>query len=368
MRIEPLIHADSDHTAEPTSCSSSTTVTDCSIDCNVELDGRTLSTSCYSTTCSDNVGCNVYPSTTTSETISACPIRAPYDATFAPGQIPMLGEGGYAGSVVAQGTLSNPGGTATRTSTSTRTSPSSGTATMSTRTSTRTSTSTSTSADPSYISCSTQNQQPGQGITRAYCVCSGSTFAQSTATDPPNSCAYTSLPGSSQTISISRLPTGPTTTQRPEPTSEPEPEPEPEPEDQIDMCISLSVTPTSQFPVYNYIAFPLGRSTRNENRKRKASAECTNAILQLMAAANSGPLSQTPTSARLRASAPSLEKRPCWTIATLAQDSWTKDASIVRRVVRCPSRSTVVCIRIMMRWMRATATAIRAQFDAETLV
>ncbi|CAK1362346.1 unnamed protein product [Cercospora beticola] len=82
------------------------------------------------------------------------------------------------------------------------------------------------STTASYISCRTQNQQPGQGITRAYCVCDGSTFPQSTATDPPNSCAYTSLPGPSATISITRLPTGPTitrptTTDPPAPTSVP---------------------------------------------------------------------------------------------------------------------------------------------------
>lgn len=103
----------------------------------------------------------------------------------------------------------------------------------------------------SYISCRTQNQQPGQGITEAHCICDGSTFPQSTATDPPNSCAYTTLPGPSATISITRLPTGPTSTDEPSPTScfvpdgcrnvaengcavlcdEPTPTPEPEPND-----------------------------------------------------------------------------------------------------------------------------------------
>lgn len=53
---------------------------------------------------------------------------------------------------------------------------------------------------PSYISCSTQNQDPDQGITEAYCVCSGSTFPKSIATDPPNSCAYTTLPASATSI------------------------------------------------------------------------------------------------------------------------------------------------------------------------
>lgn len=70
------------------------------------------------------------------------------------------------------------------------------------------------STSTSYISCETQNQQPGQGITQAHCICDGSTFPKLTATDPPNSCAYTTKPGSSATISITRLPT-PTAAPRP---------------------------------------------------------------------------------------------------------------------------------------------------------
>lgn len=70
------------------------------------------------------------------------------------------------------------------------------------------------STSTSYISCETQNQQPGQGITQAHCICDGSTFPQITATNPPNSCAYTTRPGSSATISITRAPT-PTPAPRP---------------------------------------------------------------------------------------------------------------------------------------------------------
>ena len=72
---------------------------------------------------------------------------------------------------------------------------------------------------PTFVSCSTQNADPDNGIVEGYCVCSGSTFAQSTdaAITPVNYCAYTTpLPAS--TTSISRLPTGPTTTVITQPT------------------------------------------------------------------------------------------------------------------------------------------------------
>jgi hypothetical protein len=53
-----------------------------------------------------------------------------------------------------------------------------------------------------YISCSHRNQNPGQGIYTAYCVCDGSTFAESlgTAVTPYNSCAYTEKPTSTGAI------------------------------------------------------------------------------------------------------------------------------------------------------------------------
>lgn len=101
-------------------------------------------------------------------------------------------------------------------------------------------TASSLSRAPSYISCSTQNQQPGQGITAGYCVCSGSTFPQSTTTSPPNSCAYTTLPGPSATTSISRLRTGPT--RRPTSTRRPEPEPEPTSPTHVFVTLALQRT------------------------------------------------------------------------------------------------------------------------------
>ena len=53
-----------------------------------------------------------------------------------------------------------------------------------------------------YISCSHRNQNPGQGIYTAFCVCDGSTFAESlgTAVTPYNSCAYTEKPTSTEAI------------------------------------------------------------------------------------------------------------------------------------------------------------------------
>jgi hypothetical protein len=50
--------------------------------------------------------------------------------------------------------------------------------------------------DTNFIDCIHQNQDPGQGIHDAYCVCSGSTFSESVATyvTPFNSCGYTTMP------------------------------------------------------------------------------------------------------------------------------------------------------------------------------
>ena len=47
-----------------------------------------------------------------------------------------------------------------------------------------------------FIDCRHQNEDPGQAINSAYCVCSGSTFSESIATwvTPQNSCAYTAKP------------------------------------------------------------------------------------------------------------------------------------------------------------------------------
>lgn len=55
----------------------------------------------------------------------------------------------------------------------------------------------------SFISCSTQQPDPGANINPGWCVCSGSTFTQQVTNSPPNSCAYTSLPKTTYDPSIS---------------------------------------------------------------------------------------------------------------------------------------------------------------------
>jgi hypothetical protein len=64
-------------------------------------------------------------------------------------------------------------------------------------------------APTDFISCSHRNQNPGQGIYTAYCVCDGSTFAESlnTAVTPYNSCAYTEKPTSTGAIQTGFTPT-----------------------------------------------------------------------------------------------------------------------------------------------------------------
>jgi hypothetical protein len=59
-----------------------------------------------------------------------------------------------------------------------------------------------TPAATNFISCSHRNQNPGEGINTAYCVCDGSTFAEklNTAVTPHNSCAFTQKPTSTAAI------------------------------------------------------------------------------------------------------------------------------------------------------------------------
>jgi hypothetical protein len=53
-----------------------------------------------------------------------------------------------------------------------------------------------------FISCTHRNQNPGQGIYTAYCVCDGSTFSEevNTVVTPHNSCGYTQKPTSTAAI------------------------------------------------------------------------------------------------------------------------------------------------------------------------
>lgn len=56
---------------------------------------------------------------------------------------------------------------------------------------------TTTTTTP-FISCTHYDADPDGGVTSAYCVCSSSTFSESvdTSVTPADSCAYTTLPGS----------------------------------------------------------------------------------------------------------------------------------------------------------------------------
>jgi hypothetical protein len=59
-------------------------------------------------------------------------------------------------------------------------------------------------ANTQFVNCDFHGQDPDNGVTAQYCVCSGSTFPASTNTAVPgNSCAYTSLP--SETTSINTI-------------------------------------------------------------------------------------------------------------------------------------------------------------------
>lgn len=235
--------------------------------CSVQPDGPTLSTSCYTTTCSETEVCQSTGSTTTSRTTVACPSVPEYTPWFG-GQNPsdlqvMLGDGGFGGQVIETGTWTAPGGSEPPPTTTT------------------------------FIDCTHRGQQPGQGITQAHCICDGSTFSESlnTITSPAESCAYTAKP--SNTISITTVQTvttdidncqvctlignnngqctsidncTPEPTEPPTPPPEEDPEPEPEPGPPVilglELCVALSTTPSAGgLAIYNYLAFVPGKSS-----------------------------------------------------------------------------------------------------------
>lgn len=162
-------------TTSPTSsCTQTKTVTDCEIACTVFTpDGdSTVTTDCYSTTCSITQGCSVEASTTTTESTDSnvCsygPVEydSPDDATD----------------------FGVPGVTSVVSTWATTTAP---------ITTTAPPTTTATPTTTSFISCEDYPSDPDQGVTSGYCVCSGSTFAESlnTGVTPANSCGYTTLP------------------------------------------------------------------------------------------------------------------------------------------------------------------------------
>lgn len=154
---------------DPTTCSEKTTVTDCSVACSVTPKDSTLSTSCYTTTCSAVTVCQSTGSTTTSRTTVGCAPLPSYPPWFGsnPNVAPVtLGQGVEGGFIV--GPMEPPPSPIT-----------------------------------SFIDCSHQNQSPGLGLLSGYCVCDGSTFSESVATQvtPWNSCGYTTKP--SRTVSVS---------------------------------------------------------------------------------------------------------------------------------------------------------------------
>ncbi|KAK6438348.1 hypothetical protein LTR95_005451 [Oleoguttula sp. CCFEE 5521] len=161
---------------DPTSCTSKTTATDCATFCSVKSasSATTLTTDCYTTICKSSTGCNIAGSETASTTTSVC-------------------SGGYKSGPFVLGLLQGPiqddsPATGSATATGPITSPAT----------TRGSSTTTGAANTNYISCSHRNQDPGDNILTAYCVCDSSTFAESVveAGTTANSCAYTTKPTS----------------------------------------------------------------------------------------------------------------------------------------------------------------------------
>ena len=147
----------------------------------------TTAKACHTNQCTPTViPCSVKATglTSTSSTIVGCPTLPPYTALPSDMLLPTLGQGGWGGLLVESGTWTQP----TVPSGSHDASGSGGP-------------SNSANATKTFISCSTQNADPDQGITSGYCVCSGSTFSQRIQRTLANSCAYTTKPAS--TIAIS---------------------------------------------------------------------------------------------------------------------------------------------------------------------
>ncbi|KAI1123371.1 hypothetical protein F5Y10DRAFT_286254 [Nemania abortiva] len=155
-------------------CSTTHTVTDCQVDCSITDFGTSVTTTCYSTSCVTVEACSTTGFTTTSETTTfACPwttalLSTVWQPTDPEALLPVLGGGGEFGYVYITGTgLSVPSPSPTM-----------------------------------FIDCNYHGQDPDQGVTAQYCVCSGSTFPASTNTQcPGESCAYTELPTQATSIS-----------------------------------------------------------------------------------------------------------------------------------------------------------------------
>ncbi|KAK5166541.1 uncharacterized protein LTR77_008084 [Saxophila tyrrhenica] len=163
-------------------CSTSTTVRDCKVGCSLSFRTtdsiRSTSTVCFTTMCEQTVGCSLEATTTsTVSTPSSGPVCGLAAATpYNP--MKSFSELGASSPLWMQGGTPPP------------------------VTKVRSASSASTSA--SYISCSTQQPDPDQGINSGYCVCAGSTLAFSTTASPPNSCAYTTIPESTIAVSVTK--------------------------------------------------------------------------------------------------------------------------------------------------------------------
>lgn len=164
---------DSGDETEP-DCSTTYTVTDCEVGCSYTNFGTSTATDCESTSCVTVEACAETGFTTTVETTTyACEwttalTAAMWTPTNLDGPVPVLGGGGAFGYTAITG-ASAP---------------------------------TPNSVTSSYIDCSFHGQDPDNGVSDPFCVCSGSTFAARTTTaDPGNSCAYTTLPASTTSIS-----------------------------------------------------------------------------------------------------------------------------------------------------------------------
>ncbi|KAI0430580.1 hypothetical protein F5Y09DRAFT_307300 [Xylaria sp. FL1042] len=174
--VGPGCGSDPDDETTRSSCSTTYTVADCQVDCSITDFGTSTTTTCYSTSCVTVEACSTTGFTTTSETTTFdCPWTSALEtAGWQPGDPdalpPLLGGGGELGTVyITASDLPAPSPSPT-----------------------------------TFINCNFYGQDPDQGVVDQYCVCSGSTFPASSNTRyPGESCAYTTLP--TQTTSISTI-------------------------------------------------------------------------------------------------------------------------------------------------------------------
>ncbi|KAI8966243.1 class 5 chitinase 1 [Daldinia sp. FL1419] len=174
--IGPGCGSEPDDNDSKPSCSTAHTVTDCQVYCSNTDFGLSTTRTCYSTSCVTVEACSTTGFTTTSETTTfSCPwTTALISAIWRPddpeGRPPVLGGGGEFGYVHITGASVRP----------------------------------PSPTPTNFINCGFHGQDPDQGLTAQYCVCSGSTFPVSTNTAfPGESCAYTKLP--TKTTDISTL-------------------------------------------------------------------------------------------------------------------------------------------------------------------